>query len=182
MTKLSRRTVLAVSLAGASVALFAAMPASGARSPQPGVLPRPHAAPSASVAPLKVPPSVELVVILALQNPSGPDDPEIAKWPSAAKPPLSLFKTRKVLQHIATATLPQGQAYPITVPNGPTLSLTFREIAHEDKKADRYSFGAVLTTPNKTTPMGLLMKSDDRVFIAGPDYQNGTLFFGIHVL
>jgi hypothetical protein len=129
-----------------------------------------------------VPPNVELVVILALQNAAGPDDAEIAKWPSAAKPPLSLFKTRKVLQHVATTPLKEGQPYTVTLANGPTLTYTFRGIAHDDVKPDRYNIAAVLTTPKKTTPMGLFMRPDDRLFIAGPDYQNGTLFFGIHVL
>jgi hypothetical protein len=157
--------MLTVALAGVGAALLAALPA--------------HAA----APPLKVPPNVEIVVILAMQADAGPDDKEVANWPTAAKPPLSLYKTRKVLQHVTRAPLEKGKPYVVTVDAGPTLSLTFKDvIAAEEHKPERYSIGAVLQAGGGSTNIGIVAKGDDRLFIAGPSYQQGTLFFGVHVL
>jgi hypothetical protein len=146
------------------------------------VVPIAHAA-----APLKVPPSVELVVILAMQNDAGPDDKEVANWPAAGTAPLSLYKTRKVLQHVQKQPLTKDNAYVVQVANGPTLTLTFKDVVPADEKhGARYSIGALLQAAGSSTPVGILAKPDQRVFIAGPNYQKGdqkgTLFFGVHIL
>ena len=163
--RLSRRLVVTGALVAAAAALL-------------GTVPVAHADDAAAPAPKGV--YAEFIVILATQT-EGPDDPEVKKWKPATGP-LSLFKQRKVLSVVGRTRLEQGAApYMLRVKDGPTLGITFRDTVRDEKKGIRHSLGAELKTSSGASTVGLTFGPDDRLFIAGPQYQAGTLFFGIHV-
>ena len=125
--------------------------------------------------------NAEFIVILASQaDDAGADDPEVKKWNPAG--PLSLFKTRKVLSIVGKTRLVQG-ATPVIlrVPDGPTLGVKFLDTIRDEKKGIRHSLHAELKSGTGATTVGITAGPDDRLFIAGPTYKSGTLFFGIHV-
>lgn len=159
---LSRRTVFSVAALAAACALGASVPIAYA-----------GAAPPA--------PTAELMVILASQTDGGTDDKELKGIEELGQRPLVFFNTRRLLQKRDPVPLVQKQPVSISVPDGPTFTVVLTDILREDKKPPRYVMASELKSSTGTSKIGINTKAGDRVFIGGPTYRGGTLFFGVRV-
>jgi len=130
--------------------------------------------------------TADLMVILASQTDAASADPSIAKLPALTAAPLKFYNTFKLLDRKGLP-LEANKGVPYTVADGgPTLSLTLLEVIQEkDKdnkdKPPRYRVSAVLTSGKSSSTINIVASAGERVFVGGPSYKTGTLFFGVSV-
>jgi hypothetical protein len=135
-----------------------------------------------NVAPASVP--AEVMVVHALNNETG-IDPRIGKIPALSKPPFSAYNSYKLLSRTNVA-LPRGQVSPLSLPQGRTLRLVYREMqgARRPGAPPRYVLTASIQGKNGKAflpSMEVNAKAHEWFWIGGQSYQGGTIFIAIKV-
>ena len=120
----------------------------------------------------------EVLVVLASEQ-VGEIDRELAQIAALKKPPFSAFKTMKVLTR-TNIKLKQGQPFTVSLPNGRHLMLTLAERLDDGRSKVQLS----INKPNQKDYLPLLevkAKSGEPFFVAGQQYEGGTLVIGVQV-
>jgi hypothetical protein len=119
----------------------------------------------------------EVLVILAKEDP-GEIDAKLKELRALQKPPFSGFKSMKVLS-TTEDELGADHAATVALPNGRTLQLTLLESMADGRNKVQVS----INRPGKQDYLPLLtvIASGEPFFVAGQQYQGGTLVIGVRV-
>ena len=127
----------------------------------------------------------EVMLIVGSNDGSG-IDPRLAKMPVLIRPPFSAYNSYRLLSR-TSKPLTRGQASLQPLPTGRELRLTFKEALSPQKPggAPRYLLSASIETPNGKSFLPLVevnAKAGEWFWLAGQQYQGGTLFVGIRAV
>jgi hypothetical protein len=122
--------------------------------------------------------SSDVLVVLASEQ-AGTIDPALAKIPALGKSPFNAFRTMQVLSR-SEVSLTVGKAVEVTLPNGRILSLTLEERMPDG----RSKVQVLIKRPNQKDhllQMEVNASPGEPFFVAGQNFQNGTLVIGVTV-
>ncbi len=125
------------------------------------------------------------VLLLHATNKGTGIDPKLGKMPELSKPPFSSYNSYKLVDHL-NPKLEKGKPSAIKLPTQRELRVVFKDVLAPQKANDiqRYVVSASIEKVDGKSFLPLLevnAKAGEVFWLAGQDYDGGSLFIGIKV-
>ena len=120
----------------------------------------------------------EVFVVLASEG-EGSMDPSLADIPALRQPPFNTFRSMSVLSR-STAQISVERPMEVALPNGRHLRIELERVLVDG----RYRVRISINTPGRADYLSLLevlASPGDPFFVAGQNWQGGTLVIGVRI-